>query len=62
MIASETAALPLADDTISAQLGKEGVDITRRTVAKYQKCMRIPSLIGRKRRKVSGQNQPTGER
>lgn len=53
MIAQESPAMPLADDGIRAQLRKEGVDIARRTVAKYRKCMRIPSSFGRKRRKVT---------
>lgn len=53
MIAQESSDRPLADDRICAQLQKEGVDIARRTVAKYRKCMRIPSSFGRKRRKVT---------
>lgn len=53
MIAQESSEAPLADDRICAQLQKEGVDIARRTVAKYRKCLRIPSSFGRKRRKVS---------
>lgn len=53
MIAEESATAPLADEDICAQLHKEGVDIARRTVAKYRKCMRIPSSFGRKRRKVT---------
>ena len=52
MIATESAEAPLADDRICAQLHNEGVDIARRTVAKYRKCMRIPSSFGRKRRKA----------
>ncbi|MCU9848165.1 hypothetical protein OEZ60_09105 [Defluviimonas sp. WL0024] len=58
LIAAESADAPLADEVICAQLRREGVDIARRTVAKYRKCMRIPSSFGRKRRKVSTQNQP----
>jgi RNA polymerase sigma-54 factor len=53
MIAQESSDTPLADDRICAQLQKEGVDIARRTVAKYRKCLRIPSSFGRKRRKVT---------
>lgn len=34
---------PLTDSAIQHHLAKEGVDISRRTVAKYRKCMRIPS-------------------
>jgi RNA polymerase sigma-54 factor len=32
-------------------LGKEGVDIARRTVAKYREGMRIPSSVQRRREK-----------
>lgn len=53
MIEQESAEMPLADDHIRARLHHEGVDIARRTVAKYRKCMRIPSSFGRKRRKVT---------
>lgn len=62
MIASESAHTPLADAAICDQLKKEGVDIARRTVAKYRKCMRIPSSFGRRHRKVSRQNQPRDAR
>ncbi len=58
LIATESADAPLADDRICMELKKEGVDIARRTVAKYRKCMRIPSSFGRKRRKVSAADQP----
>ena len=58
LIAGESADAPLADDRICAELRKEGVDIARRTVAKYRKCMRIPSSFGRRRRKVSATDQP----
>lgn len=53
MIDRESSDAPLADDGIRAQLQKEGVDISRRTVAKYRKCMRIPSSFGRKRRRAT---------
>lgn len=53
MIDQESGSAPLADEGICAQLNKEGVDIARRTVAKYRKCMRIPSSFGRKRRKAT---------
>lgn len=52
MIDQESADAPLADEGLCAQLNKEGVDIARRTVAKYRKCMRIPSSFGRKRRRA----------
>lgn len=52
MIAAENPDAPLADDEICTQLGNEGVDMARRTVAKYRKCMRIPSSYARRRRKA----------
>lgn len=62
LVAAESADAPLADEAICAQLKKEGVDIARRTVAKYRKCMRIPSSFARRRRKVSKKSQPLGMR
>lgn len=50
MVAAEIPGAPLADDEIRTQLKNEGVDIARRTVAKYRKCMRIPSSYARRRR------------
>jgi RNA polymerase sigma-54 factor len=42
----------LSDDAIVAMLRKEGVDIARRTVAKYREALRIPSSVQRKREKA----------
>ena len=50
LIAAEAPQAPLADDAICARLKESGVDIARRTVAKYRKCMRIPSSSRRRRR------------
>jgi RNA polymerase sigma-54 factor len=41
----------LSDDAIVALLRREGVDIARRTVAKYRDALRIPSSVQRKREK-----------
>ncbi len=41
----------LSDDKIVEQLKGEGVDIARRTVAKYREAMRIPSSVQRRREK-----------
>ncbi|HUZ71920.1 MAG TPA: RNA polymerase factor sigma-54 [Stellaceae bacterium] len=41
----------LSDDRIVAMLVKEGVDIARRTVAKYREAMHIPSSVQRRREK-----------
>ena len=42
----------LSDDAIVSALRKEGVDIARRTVAKYREALRIPSSVQRKREKA----------
>jgi RNA polymerase sigma-54 factor len=52
MVARETAATILSDDAIVAALRAEGVDIARRTVAKYRDALRIPSSVQRKREKA----------
>ena len=41
----------LSDDTIVAVLQREGIDIARRTVAKYREALRIPSSVQRRREK-----------
>jgi RNA polymerase sigma-54 factor len=39
----------LSDDTIVKLLRKQGIDIARRTVAKYRESMHIPSSVNRRR-------------
>ncbi|MBI2716730.1 MAG: RNA polymerase factor sigma-54 [Rhizobiales bacterium] len=51
LIDSETAADVLSDDTIVDKLREVGIDIARRTVAKYREAMRIPSSVQRRREK-----------
>ena len=41
----------LSDDTIVERLHDAGIDIARRTVAKYREAMRIPSSVQRRREK-----------
>jgi RNA polymerase sigma-54 factor len=41
----------LSDDTIVERLRESGIDIARRTVAKYREAMRIPSSVQRRREK-----------
>ena len=41
----------LSDDAIVEILRKDGVDIARRTVAKYREGMNIPSSVQRRREK-----------
>ena len=52
MIAAEHPDDILSDDAIVERLRKEGVDIARRTVAKYREALRIPSSVQRKREKA----------
>jgi RNA polymerase sigma-54 factor len=52
MIHGESAEDVLSDDAIVERLRKEGVDIARRTVAKYREALRIPSSVQRKREKA----------
>jgi RNA polymerase sigma-54 factor len=51
MIDGEPPAEVLSDDRIVALLRADGIDIARRTVAKYREGMRIPSSVQRKREK-----------
>ena len=51
LIDAETAAEVLSDDTIVDKLRAAGIDIARRTVAKYREAMRIPSSVQRRREK-----------
>jgi RNA polymerase sigma-54 factor len=53
MVGAEAADDILSDDAIVATLRKEGVDIARRTVAKYREALRIPSSVQRKREKAA---------
>jgi len=52
MVESEDASAILSDDTIVERLQKDGVDIARRTVAKYRKQMGIGSSSERRRMKA----------
>jgi RNA polymerase sigma-54 factor len=51
LIDAETSQDVLSDDTIVEKLREAGVDIARRTVAKYREAMRIPSSVQRRREK-----------
>ncbi|HTZ74356.1 MAG TPA: RNA polymerase factor sigma-54 [Candidatus Aquilonibacter sp.] len=48
MIEEEDTARPLTDDQITKKLKDEGIDVTRRTVAKYREDLRIPSTHRRR--------------
>jgi RNA polymerase sigma-54 factor len=53
LIDAEDPAAILSDDTIVERLRTSGIDIARRTVAKYREAMRIPSSVQRRRDKQS---------
>jgi RNA polymerase sigma-54 factor len=53
MIDAENASDVLSDDTIVEKLREAGIDIARRTVAKYREAMKIPSSVQRRREKQS---------
>lgn len=53
LIDTEDPAVILSDDTIVERLHESGIDIARRTVAKYREAMRLPSSVQRRRDKQS---------
>jgi RNA polymerase sigma-54 factor len=53
LIDAEAADDILSDDAIVAALRDEGVDIARRTVAKYREALRIPNSVQRRREKAA---------
>jgi RNA polymerase sigma-54 factor len=53
LIQAESPGDVLSDETIVERLHAAGVEIARRTVAKYREAMRIPSSMQRKREKRS---------
>jgi RNA polymerase sigma-54 factor len=52
LIEAEAADAILSDDTIVAMLRRQGIDIARRTVAKYRESLRIPSSVERRRERA----------
>ncbi|GAB1717816.1 MAG: RNA polymerase, sigma 54 subunit, RpoN/SigL [Nitrobacter sp.] len=59
LIDAEDPSAVLSDDTIVERLREGGIDIARRTVAKYREALRIPSSVQRRRDK---QNLPGNPR
>jgi RNA polymerase sigma-54 factor len=53
LIEAESARDVLSDDAIVDELHRTGIDIARRTVAKYREAMRIPSSVQRRREKMT---------
>ena len=54
MIEAEKKAEILSDDRLVDLLKGDGIDIARRTVAKYREALRIPSSVQRRREKALG--------
>jgi RNA polymerase sigma-54 factor len=54
LVDAEPADAPLSDDKLVEILRKEGIDIARRTVAKYREAMHIASSVQRRREKSAG--------
>ncbi len=52
LIEHEAVDAVLSDDQLVMRLRQEGVDIARRTVAKYREAMHIPNSVGRRRVKA----------
>jgi RNA polymerase sigma-54 factor len=53
LIGAEAVTDVLSDDAVVAALRGEGVDIARRTVAKYREALRIPNSVQRRREKAA---------
>lgn len=49
MVQEENARKPLSDNALAEKLQAEGIDVARRTVAKYRESLNIPSSSERKR-------------
>ncbi len=61
LVRAERAGSILSDDALARQLQREGVDIARRTVAKYRGCLGIaPSHIRKRRKAKRGEDGPKG--
>ena len=54
LIDAETVKTILSDDKIVSALKVEGIEIARRTVAKYRESLKIPSSVERRREKSIG--------
>jgi len=59
LIDAETSNGVLSDEAIAEKLQQQGIDIARRTIAKYREGMRIPSSVQRRREKRLAQRTPS---
>ena len=48
IISTETPGKPLSDEAISKIISKQGIELARRTVAKYREMINIPSSSQRR--------------
>ena len=48
MISQEKPGKPLSDEAISKMISEQGIDLARRTVAKYREMLNIPSSSQRR--------------
>ncbi|MEM9184240.1 MAG: RNA polymerase factor sigma-54, partial [Pseudomonadota bacterium] len=49
LVEGEPPAKPLSDSKLAQLLNDQGIDVARRTVAKYREALNIPSSSRRKR-------------
>ena len=49
LIGEETHAKPMSDQALAVELNKRGIEVARRTVAKYREALHIPSSNERSR-------------
>jgi RNA polymerase sigma-54 factor len=49
LVAAERPDKPLSDSKIAEILGEQGIEVARRTIAKYREAMAIPPSNERKR-------------
>ena len=49
LVGAELPGKPLSDETIVQELNRTGLNIARRTIAKYRKLDKIPSSFQRRR-------------
>jgi RNA polymerase sigma-54 factor len=52
LISEEPSKKPLSDEAIAVIMKKDGIDLARRTVAKYREIMKIPSSAQRRRQTI----------
>lgn len=61
LVAAEDRAHPLSDEALAKTLSQGGVDIARRTVAKYRDALNIPPAFRRKMRDGAAASRPVAD-